>query len=193
MCVALFSQSFLNCLFWSFPLLVASFSLWNLLLFPKPPPLLWPFCLWLLSWVSCLIQSNLSVAAPRKNINLLPNSSSLLLSPLPRSGRAWWPVTIIEVSDLYAGWEGPFFHVLTASLPSVFLASLSEIGWLFLYVCHRVFNYSKGCGHHTQDRAGLTPHGSQSLDSHHVICVQQSLLAYAQFHSVYRTCQPARK
>lgn len=27
--------------------------------------------------------------------------------------------------------QGPFFHILTASFPNVFLASASEIGWLF--------------------------------------------------------------
>lgn len=62
-----------------------------------------------------------------------------------------------------------------------------------MLVCHSIFNYHRGCGHHTQDRTVLAPRRNQSLDSHHIIRVPQHLHGCTQFHSVYIICQPESK
>lgn len=55
-----------------------------------------------------------------------------------------------------------------------------------LDVCHPVFNSSRGCDHHSQDRIGLTAHGRPSLDPR-LSPLHSSVLACAHFHSVYIT------
>ena len=86
-------------------------------------------------------------------------------------------------------------HSSTSSqpvLPKCFGFSVRR--WMVvLDVCHPVFNSSRGCDHHTQSRTGLIAHGRPSSDPRRVVCAQQCFLTCAHTHSVYVTCQPARK